>query len=90
MGALRFLLDTCTLVDQLRGHAPAMRLLAKERRAAVSTITWMEVMAEEIDEEAGSPCGRFSAASICSPSTQRWRRRPCSCAAPAASSSPTP
>jgi predicted nucleic acid-binding protein len=50
---MRFLLDTCILVDHLRGHAAATRLLAKERRAAISTITWMEVMAGAIDEEEG-------------------------------------
>ncbi len=56
---MRFLIDSCILIDHLRGHAAATRFLAKERRAAISAITWMEVMAGASDEAEGATLRAF-------------------------------
>jgi len=42
---VRFLVDSCIVIDHLRGHEAATAFLASERVAAISAITWMEVMA---------------------------------------------
>lgn len=50
---MRFLVDSCILIDHLRGHAAATAFLASERVAAISAITWMEVMAGASSEREG-------------------------------------
>lgn len=49
---MKFLVDTCILVDHLQGQAAATRFLEAQRGAAISLVTWMEVMAgaESADE----------------------------------------
>lgn len=45
------LIDSCILIDHLRGHRPATDFLLEAREAAVSRITWIEVMAGARDDE---------------------------------------
>ncbi len=56
---MRFLVDSCVLIDHLRGHAAATKFLEREGRAAVSVITWMEVMAGAADEAEGATLRAF-------------------------------
>jgi hypothetical protein len=49
---VRFLLDSCILIDHLRGHEAATAFLVAERAAAISAITRMEVMAGADEREA--------------------------------------
>ncbi len=58
---MRFLIDSCILIDHLRGHEVATRFLAREGRAAISVITWMEVMAGAADDAEGSTLRAFLA-----------------------------
>lgn len=41
---MSFVLDTCVLVDHLRNVEPSTRFLATLPAAAISTITWMELL----------------------------------------------
>ena len=41
---MRALFDTCILIDYLRGLAPARAELDRFPEAAISIVTWMEVM----------------------------------------------
>ena len=46
------LLDTNILIDVLRGQEPALRWLEQQPRAAISVITWIEVLVGCRDGEA--------------------------------------
>lgn len=49
--SVRAILDTCILVDYLRGVSRAREELARHRDGRISLITWMEVMVGARNEE---------------------------------------
>lgn len=52
---MRYLLDSCILIDHLRGQSAATQFLLQARGAAISHITWIEVMVGATDPEAERP-----------------------------------
>ncbi len=48
---MNYLIDSCILIDHLRGHGAATDFLVGARHAAISRVTWMEVLvgAEGVD-----------------------------------------
>ena len=47
------LLDTCILIDVLRGEAPALAWLEQQQRPRISVISWIEVLVGCRDGESG-------------------------------------
>jgi predicted nucleic acid-binding protein len=56
---VRSVLDTCILVDYLRGVEAARVEIARYERPAVSVVTWMEVLAGTAGEEEGRTVRAF-------------------------------
>ncbi len=52
---MKYLLDSCILIDHLRGNVAATEFLLQTRGAAISHITWIEVMVGAADPEGERP-----------------------------------